>query len=212
MRKHRRWWSVAGTSIGVLALFNAGCATLDFALGRPTAAPAAPTVTAPAAPAALVPAAPPANGSVQANKPGLPPPPGPPDAIMQAAYGSPGQALSMLSQKLAAAEDERKVLVARLHLLESLLESRDQALAASAREIDATQAEILKTRSEIERWKRDMTKMREQMRTVEKENLGTLESIINMLEQVVENDKEPGPPRPATGAPGKPTTGLRKNP
>ncbi len=214
MATHRRAWSVAGVGVWVLALAGAGCAPLDLGAGWRAATQTAPPPNPSGLPANNAPpsntpaAATTANHAPPPNKPDAPPaaafPPACPGGVVPASYDAPSQVLAMLSQKLAAADDERKILIARLHQLEATLEARDQALAASAQEIAAAQAEIAATRADMERWKRDMIKLRDKARTMEKENLGTLQSIISMLEQVVENEPEAGPAGKPAPPPGRP--------
>jgi hypothetical protein len=194
MRQHNRRWSIAGTGLGLLALWATGCADLTFGF-RPLSATPPATGSLP----------PPAYTASQANKPGTPlsavgGPPPIPEPVVPAVYEPPSQILATLSQKLAAADDEHKVLAARLHQMEGLLEARDQALGASAHEIEAAQAEIARSRADIEHWKQDVTRQREKVRNMEKENLATLEAIINMLEQVVDTDTGANPPGKPAGS------------
>jgi hypothetical protein len=126
------------------------------------------------------------------------------EGVVPASFETPSQAIAGFSQKLAAAEDDRKVLTVQLQQMQGLLEARDQALAASVREVEAARADVTATRAEMERWKEKMTTLQERLRSIEREDMGTLESIIKMLEQAVEEGKElQSPARPAAGQPEK---------
>ncbi|HLJ97716.1 MAG TPA: hypothetical protein VKU02_31430 [Gemmataceae bacterium] len=150
--------------------------------------------------------APPATDAAGVKKPEpgqAPRPPGSADRVVPAAFETPSEALATFAQKLAAAEDDRKVLTVRVQQLENLLEARDQALANSVREVEATRAEVVATRSEMEHWKEKMAILQERLRSIEKEDTGTLESIIKVLEQAVQEGKEIAPVKPAAGLPEK---------
>lgn len=123
------------------------------------------------------------------------------EGIAAASYETSSQALAMMSQKVAAIDDDRKVLTARLQQMEGLLEARDQALAAAARELEAARVDIAATRSEMERWKEKMQTQQEELRSTERKNMGTLQSIIKLLEQTMEEGKEGSPAKPALGQP-----------
>src|SRR5439155_19336443 len=83
------------------------------------------------------------------------------DGVVPASFETPSQAIAGFSQKLAAAEDDRKVLTVQLQQMQGLLEARDQALAASVREVEAARADVAATRAEMDRWKEKMTTLQE---------------------------------------------------
>lgn len=123
------------------------------------------------------------------------------EGVVAASYEPPSQVIATFSQRLAAVEDDRKVLTARLQQMDGLLEVRDQALFASAREVDAARTEITATRSEMDRWREKMAAQQERLRAIEKEDMGTLVSIIKLLEQAVEEGKELTPAKPPAKQP-----------
>ena len=214
MATRRRARSIAWIGVSVVALAGAGCcAPLDLVAGwRAATQPAAPTsgpMANNAPPPNKLAGPPPANHGPAPNQPEAPPgaaacPPHSPEPVGAAHYETPSHVLATFSQKLAAADDERKILIARLQQLEVTLEARDQALAASVHEVTAAQADIATTRADMERWKQEMLKLRDKARTIEKENLQTLQSIINMLEQVAETEPEAGPAGKPTPPPSRP--------
>lgn len=204
MRDQGRYRIRSGIGFLILALTGGGCITPGV-VGNASSPPpgATPPITAgSAAPANGMPlqtaSVATANGSPHpappagSNQPPLPPGTQAAAPVVQAVHETPSQSAAFLSQKLAAADDEHKVLIIRLHQLEANLEARDQALVLASREIGATRTEVAATRTEMERWKREMVMLRERLRSVEKENMGTLESIIKMLEQTLAGEKEAG--------------------
>jgi hypothetical protein len=189
MRDHTESRPVAWAALGILALASTGCAgglMPSFLCFGGACAPSA-QVTDVAGAKKLEPGQA-ANGKHAG------------DGVVPASFETPSQALSAFSQKLAAAEDDRKVLTIQVQQLQGMLEAKDQALAASVREVEATRADVAATRAEMERWKERMTTLQARLRTIEKEDMGTLESLIKILEQALEEGKEPP-------APGKPSAG-----
>jgi hypothetical protein len=108
--------------------------------------------------------------------------------------------ISLMSQRLASTEDDRKVLASRMHMLEVQLEEKDKALASAAREIQECTAKLVSTRNELAQWQKDMKTLRDRYRTMEKDNRETLEATIKTLEQYLERDKSPAK-GPATLSP-----------
>jgi Trp operon repressor len=107
--------------------------------------------------------------------------------------------LAELTQRLAVSEDERKALAARAQLLETALEDKEKALAQVGKEIQSSRDEVTRVRAELQRSRQEITDIRNRLRSAEKDNLATLQSIVSMLEQMVEPDKP---------AEGKRETGL----
>ncbi len=103
----------------------------------------------------------------------------------------PNEQISLISQRLMAAEDDRKVLVARVQLLENQVDDKERLLTAAKQEIQEATAQIVKTRNELQQWKKDMTALRDKLGGMEKENRETLETMIRTLEQILDRDKAP---------------------
>ncbi len=100
--------------------------------------------------------------------------------------------LSLMSYKLQATEDDRKVLAARLQQLEVRLQEKEKVIVLSNYEVQEAARQVNQTREELKRWKQEMETLRSQLRSTEKENKGTLEAIIRTLEQFMEREKEAG--------------------
>jgi hypothetical protein len=96
--------------------------------------------------------------------------------------------ISMMSQRLASAEDDRKVLASRLHLVETQLEEKEKALAVATREIQESTAQVVRARNDLQQWKKDTKTLRDRVVSMEKENRETLETMVKTLEQVLERD------------------------
>jgi chromosome segregation ATPase len=124
------------------------------------------------------------------------PPPGPREAGMS-------EQVALMSQRLAANEDDRKVLAGRLEMLENQLAEKDRALTQANREVQEATEQIARTRRELQSWKQDMSALRDRLGSAEKDNRATLESIIHTLEQILQRDQE-GRPGPALYGPDLP--------
>ena len=113
---------------------------------------------------------------------GLPGPPQP-----QALPPSSDQ-ISLLMQRLATVEDDRKVQAARLQQLETQLREKEQAVTRATYEIQESTTQTKKTRDDLQRWKSEMEDLRMRVRTMENENKITLDAILKTLEQFIDKD------------------------
>jgi hypothetical protein len=108
--------------------------------------------------------------------------------------------ISQMSQRLASADDDRKVLASRLHMVETQLEEKEKALAVAMREIQDATAQVVRTRNDLQQWKKDTKALRDNLGNLEKDNRETMETMIKTLEQVLERDRDtskgPGLPPP----------------
>jgi chromosome segregation ATPase len=100
--------------------------------------------------------------------------------------------ISLMSNRLQATEDDRRVLAARLQQLESRLQEKEKVIVLSNYEVQEAARQVSQTRDELKRWKQEMETLRTQLRSSEKENKGTLETMIRTLEQFMEREKEAG--------------------
>jgi hypothetical protein len=100
--------------------------------------------------------------------------------------------ISMMSQRIASADDDRKVLASRLHLVETELEEKERALALATREIQESTAQVVKARNDLQQWKKDTKTLRDRFGSMEKENRETMETMIKTLEQILERDNDHG--------------------
>jgi hypothetical protein len=144
-----------------------------------------------APPGSAAPAAPPRPGW-------QPPEPTPvPPAVPSALTAGYSEQLSLMGQRLAASEDDKRALTSRVKLLEQSVKDKDRALAQAALEIQEASAQIKSTREELHKWKQEMESLRGKLRNVERDNKVTLEAIIHTLEQFLDRDKRgvdvPGP-------------------
>ena len=94
-----------------------------------------------------------------------------------------------LSQKLNAAEEEQKAQALRTQQLEAALEEKDKTLLQATKEIQSASEELTRARADLQRSKQEVSTLRDKLRSAEKENLATLQSITSYLEQVLEQDK-----------------------
>lgn len=92
------------------------------------------------------------------------------------------------AQKLASVEDERNKLALRVQMLQNQVEEKEKALTQATKELESTQAEMTRTRGDLEQWKRDTRALRDKFRESEKENANALQSIMSMLEKMVEHE------------------------
>jgi hypothetical protein len=97
----------------------------------------------------------------------------------------PNERISLLTQRLAADEDDKKVLAARLEQVAAQLDEKERALGLANREIKDATAQIVRARNELQNWKKDAAALRDKMGTMEKENRDTLETIIKTLEKTL---------------------------
>ncbi len=99
-----------------------------------------------------------------------------------------------------AADQEQKALVLRAQQLESVIAEKDRAIAQAGQELKAASAELTRSQEELRRWKQETAALREKLRSAEKENVTTLQSVIALMEQMNAHDKAPEqaskPPRP----------------
>lgn len=169
--KHTRWLFWAGALVLMTA---SGCAGLCQELGIPV-------VVSERSGFATI---------MQGPPPTLVPPPG--TDLKPQPVPVPEQ-VSLMAQKVASAEDDRKALAARLQLLETQLLEKEKALVQGSLEVrDATQ-QVHNARQDIERWKQETDTLRTKLQNMEKENRETLEAVIRSMEQVVDRDPNKAP-------------------
>jgi hypothetical protein len=101
-----------------------------------------------------------------------------------------------LTQKLLAAEEEKKALTLRAQQLESALQNtekslqdKERALAQTGEEIQAASIAVARTQADLQHWRQEIVGLRERLRSAEKENLVTLQSVAACLEQLLETDR-----------------------
>jgi len=191
MRNHGRFLLRSAPVLGVLVLAG-GCA-LPGTFGvssEPTASP-----TRSGTPGRLL------GPAASANTTGTVSSPGPAPILPLNLVGpeSPQDVISLQSQKLAAADDDRKLLAARLAQLEATLIEKERALTDASDDITKTEDEVGRTRADIRRIKQENAVLREKLDRTEKELIDVQKQNIKMREK--EQDAEAAPPEapPAKG-------------
>lgn len=96
-----------------------------------------------------------------------------------------------LSQKLAELQDENKSLMARLQGVQQLLEERERAVVAGHAEVQSATQEVARARQEISRCRQEIAGLREQARAADRENQASLQSMLNMLETLLDRANPP---------------------
>ncbi|HTU89393.1 MAG TPA: hypothetical protein VMF69_04780 [Gemmataceae bacterium] len=121
---------------------------------------------------------------------------GPPGPVNLAGYNQLAEYQAAdLSQKLAELQDENKSLLARLQGVQMLLEQRERAVLSSRGEVETATQEVARTRQEMTRCRQEIASLREHTRAAEKENQASLQSLVNVLESMLDRgssaDKTP---------------------
>jgi hypothetical protein len=107
-----------------------------------------------------------------------------------------------LTEKLAVAEEHRRGLAVRIQQLEATLCEKDKALQQAEQEVLLAADEMNRARNELLRWKEQVIALRDKLGSTEKENLETLQSVVGVIEKLLEQEKRPEekretPPPPA---------------
>lgn len=120
------------------------------------------------------------------------------DGVKQAVHLEPSsRQAAVVSQQLADARDEAKVLAARLQEMQTQLDEKTKALARAQAEVHGINDEVARTRDEMDRWRHEISGLRERAHSAEKENQATLLAIAHLLEVLLEKESPPAPPRAA---------------
>ena len=111
---------------------------------------------------------------------------------------SEGVQVAEVTHRLTVAEQERDALALRVEHLQALLTEKDRAMAAAGQELQAATAEVAQARTDLQKWKTEIDSLRERLRSSEKENAATLQSVIGLLEQMTQQggNTEPKPKPP----------------
>jgi hypothetical protein len=184
MRNHGRFLLRAAPALSAL-LLACGCASLPGTFGQSNEPTPSPTRKGPPHPIAGP--APSANSVAPVTGPG----PAPVLPLNLAGPESPQDVISMQVQKLNAAEDDRKLLAARLAQLDAVVQDKERALAEATDDIAKTGEEINRTRADIRRCKQENADLRDKLDKSQKEVIDLRKQIIKMMEKEEPPPKEP---------------------
>ncbi len=95
-----------------------------------------------------------------------------------------------LARQLAAAEDENRVLRARIQALEAAGLSREQAVAEMMRDVEAASAEVTATQNVLRSQRAEIAALKARLQQMELEDIENMKTLIELLEKLV---------RPAAG-------------
>jgi len=128
--------------------------------------------------------------------PGGPTPPGasggPPGPVNLAGYNQLAEYQAAdLSQKLAELQDENKSLLARLQGVHGLLEERERAVLSSRGEVQTATQEVAHARQEMTRCRQEIASLREHIRTADKDNQESMQSLVKVLESMIDHGGSP---------------------
>ncbi len=98
----------------------------------------------------------------------------------------PGEFVARLHEQLAELKDDRKVLLARIQMLEEQMFAKDRLLEQAGQEVRAAREEMQLNQSELKRWRHEIQVLRTHLESQEKEDLQTMRSIIHTFESLLE--------------------------
>jgi hypothetical protein len=184
MRNHGRFLVLAAPALSALLLAS-GCGLLPGNIGLSSEPTPSPTKTG--TPHPLVGPAVGANTIAPVTGPG----PSPVMPLNLAGPDSPQDVISIQAQSLKAAEDDHKLLAARLLQLEAALQDKEKALAEAAEDITRTADEVGRTRADIRKVRQENADLREKLDKTQKELIEVQKENIRLREKEQEPD---GPP------------------
>jgi hypothetical protein len=159
------------------------------------------------------------NGSLQARpQGGFGPvgrggPGGPPGLVNLAGYNPLAEYQATdLSQKLEELRDENRSLLARLQGVQGLLEERERAVLLSRGEVQAATQEVAHARQEVTRCRQEIAGLRERIRAADKENQDSMQSLVKMLESMLDRGRPPAEAPSNAKEPAKDAADKEKEP
>ncbi len=84
-------------------------------------------------------------------------------------------------------EDEYKKRVA---VLEREIEQKNAKFVEAIREMNSTRQELVAVKAQLEGWSQNMTDLREKIRSAEADNLATMQTIIQLLQQFLQVESD----------------------
>ena len=94
----------------------------------------------------------------------------------------------LAAQRLQPPEEERRVVQQRMQMLEATVLDQERALSQANNDMKAATDEVARARKELQQWKSEMAGLRDRLRNSEKENLATLQSMVALVEQMVDHE------------------------
>ncbi|GIW78407.1 MAG: hypothetical protein KatS3mg105_0214 [Gemmatales bacterium] len=131
------------------------------------------------------------NGGCQPGISGEPVLPNPPPP---AQGPPPHEQISLMSQQLAASQDRARIERAHLQQLHNKVEDREQVLGLAESEIIAAKNEITEAREKILRMQKETEALKKRLERAEKDNQATMESMIRLLERMLQSGNMPRQP------------------
>lgn len=91
-----------------------------------------------------------------------------------------------LARKIEQLQAENKALQSRIATLEQAATAREEAVAESLREVEAATVEVIRARNELKASKKAVQALKDQIRTMEREEIETLKTIVAELEKLLD--------------------------
>lgn len=91
-----------------------------------------------------------------------------------------------LDQYKSREDDYKKRIVE----LEKEIEHKNGRLVEAIREMNSTRQELVAVKSQLEGWSQNMTELREKIRSAEADNLATMQTIIQLLQQFLQVESD----------------------
>ena len=70
------------------------------------------------------------------------------------------------------------------------IEQKNQRLVEAIEEMNITRQELISVRGQLERWSGNMNDLKDKIRSAEADNLATMQTIINLLQQFLQVDSD----------------------
>lgn len=91
-----------------------------------------------------------------------------------------------LAHKIEQLQAENKALQSRIATLEQNATLREESIAESLREVEAATVEVIRAKNELKTSKKAVQALKDQIRTMEREEIETLKTIVTELEKLLD--------------------------
>jgi hypothetical protein len=176
MRNHGRYLLRAAPALTAF-LLACGCGTLPGTFGVSSEPTPSPTKTGQQHP--LVAPAPSANSVAPVTPPGA----SPVLPLNLAGPESPQDLISLQQQSLKAADDDRKLLAARVLQLEATIQDKEKAINEAIDDVGRTGEDLARMRVESRRLKQEKADLQTKVEQLEKEVIDLRKQMIKMMEK-----------------------------